>query len=51
MDFKVGDYVKCQGRICVVSYVDEYGIFLEDMDSDESLCVNLEEAAKSVVRY
>lgn len=51
MDWKVGEYVKYQGRICIVSYVDEYGLFLEDMDRDESLCVTLEDAAKMIVRY
>lgn len=51
MDWKVGEYVKYQGCICIISYIDEYGLFLEDMDRDESLCVTLEDAAKMVVRY
>ena len=51
MDWKVGEYVKYQGRICIISYIDEYGLFLEDMDRDESLCVTREDAAKMVVRY
>ena len=51
MEWKIGQYVKYQGRICIVSYVDEYGIFLEDVDNDESLCVTLDDAAKSIVAY
>ena len=50
-DFKVGEYVLYKGRICIVSHIDEYGLFLEDVERDESLCVTLEDAAKEVRHY
>ena len=37
--FKVSDYIRYQGRVMVVSYVDEYGIFAEDVDFDESFLI------------
>lgn len=39
MDIKVKDYVLYEGRVLVVSYVDEYGIFAEDVDRDESVLI------------
>lgn len=50
-DFKVGEYVLYKGRVCIVSYIDEYGLFLEDTERDESLCVTLEDVAKEVRQY
>lgn len=47
--FKVNDYVRYQGRVCIVSYVDEYGLYLEDVDNDESLLVTADDFNKVVL--
>jgi hypothetical protein len=47
--FKVNDYVRYQGRVCIVSYVDEYGLYLEDVDNDESLFVTADDFNKMVL--
>ena len=47
--FKVNDYVRYQGRVCIVSYVDEYGLYLEDVDNDESLFVTADDFDKVVL--
>lgn len=35
-----GKYVLYAGRVCVVDYVDEYGAFLKDVDTDEMIMVS-----------
>lgn len=35
-----GQYVLYMGRVCVVDYVDEYGAFLKDVDSDDMIMVS-----------
>lgn len=47
--FKVNDYVCYQGRVCIISYVDEYGLYLEDVDNDESLFVTADDFNKVVL--
>ena len=47
--FMVKDYVRYQGRVCIVSYVDEYGLYLEDVDNDESLFVTADDFDKVVL--
>ena len=47
--FNVNDYVRYQGRVCIVSYVDEYGLYLEDVDNDESLFVTADDFDKVVL--
>ncbi len=46
--FKVNDYIRYQGRILVISYVDEYGIFAEDIDRDESILISPSEFDKVI---
>ena len=47
--FKVNDYVRYQGRVCIIAYVDEYGLDLEDVDNDESLFVIADDFDKVVL--
>ncbi len=37
--FHVNEYIRYKGRVMVISYVDEYGIFAEDVDYDESVLI------------
>lgn len=48
--FQVGDYVRYHGRVWVVSHVDEYGLYVEDIDNDES-CLILSDEFEDVTLY
>jgi len=47
--FKVNDYVRYGGRVCIVAYIDEYGLYLEDVDNDTSLLVGPDDFDKVVM--
>ena len=37
--FHVNEYIRYKGRVMIISYVDEHGIFAEDVDYDESFLI------------
>lgn len=41
--FKVNDYIRFQGRVLIISHVDEMGIFAEDVDFDQSFFIPVSE--------
>lgn len=41
--FKVNDYIRYQGRVLVVTFVGNSGIFAEDVDWDESVFITPDE--------
>lgn len=47
--FKVNDYVRYEGRVCIVAYIDKYGLYLEDVDNDTSLLVGPDDFDKVVM--
>lgn len=46
--FREGMYVMYGGRVCVVDYIDEYGMFLRDVDRDEMIMVSVDDFDKVV---
>lgn len=41
--FNVNDYIRYQGRVLIVTYVGDGGIFAEDVDWDESFFITPDE--------
>lgn len=41
--FKVDDYIRYQGRVLIVTFVCDSGIFAEDVDWDESVYITSDE--------
>ncbi len=41
--FNVSDYIRYQGRVLIITYVCDSGIFAEDVDWDESLFITPDE--------
>lgn len=47
--FKVNDYIRYQGRVLVVTFVGDSGIFAEDVDWDESVFITPDEYGSVVL--
>lgn len=47
--FQKGDYVRYEGRVWLVTYVDEYGLYVEDIDNDECSLILSDEYANVTV--
>lgn len=41
--FNVNDYIRYRGRVLIVTYVGDSGIFAEDVDWDESFFITPDE--------